>query len=348
MTRGQARSALLFGALAVALIQVALNLALPAACPYLGDPEYQVRLDSTRKQLLAHPERPLAVVLGSSHALTGLCPAALDPQPPFLLMNFGHTNSGPIVELLYLRRLLADGVRPKHVYFELMPGLLGKHGPVECLVPLRRLGWPDLGILAPYSERPARMYLEWVRWQTASGYSLRMALDRDGLPAWHPSDKVWQSYWRELDVYGWRRFPRESATEQERAYWSRNDYNLFGQYLHSFSVAPVQDRALRDSIDLCRREGIEVTLFLMPEARRFQAFYSPASEATLAAYLQELRDRFGVAVVDARTWLADEEFGDRHHLLPHGAETFTRRFIAEVVAPRLKAAGQRQITGDVP
>src|SRR5262249_5450361 len=102
MTRGQARSALLFGALAVALIQVALNLALPATCPYLGDLEYQVRLDSTRKQLLAHPERPLAVVLGSSHALTGLCPAVFGPEAPFLLMNFGHTNSGPIVELLYL------------------------------------------------------------------------------------------------------------------------------------------------------------------------------------------------------------------------------------------------------
>jgi hypothetical protein len=348
MTRGQARSALLFGALAVALIQVALNLALPATCPYLGDLEYQVRLDSTRKQLLAHPERPLAVVLGSSHALTGLCPAALGPEAPFLLMNFGHTNSGPIVELLYLRRLLADGVRPKHVFVELMPGLLGKHQPVECLVPLRRLGWHDLEVLAVYSEQPARMYLEWLRWQVASDYPLRMALDRDGLPAWHPCDTVWQSYARELDPYGWRRFPRDGASEQERAFWSRNDYNLFGQYLGSFSVAPVQDRALRDLIDLCRREGMEVTLFLMPEASVFRAYYSPASDATLAAYLEQLREQFGVAIVDARAWLPDEDFGDRHHLLPRGAETFTRRFVSEVVAPRLKPAGHRQITGSAP
>jgi hypothetical protein len=348
MTRGQARSALLFGALAVALIQVALNLALPAACPYLGDPEYQVRLDSTRKQLLAHPERPLAVVLGSSHALTGLCPAALDPEAPLLLMNFGHTNSGPIVELLYLRRLLADGVRPKHVFVELMPGLLGKHGPVECLVPLRRLGWSDLVTLAAYSDQPARMYLEWMRWQVASGYPLRMAIDRDGLAAWHPCDTVWQSYGPELDAYGWRRFPRDGASEPERTFWSRNDYNLFGQYLRSFSVAPVQDRALRDLIDLCRREGIEVTVFLMPEASVFREYYSPASDATLATYLEQLREQFGVAIVDARAWLADEDFGDRHHLLPRGAETFTRRFAAEVIAPRLKPAGHRQITGGAP
>jgi hypothetical protein len=336
MTRGQARSALMFGAFTAAIIQVALNLALPAACVYLGDPEYQVRLKSTRRLLLAHPERPLAVALGSSHTLTGLCPAALGAEAPFLLINYGHTNSGPVVELLYLRRLLADGVRPKHVFVELMPGLLGKHGPVECLVPLRRLGWHDLLMLAAYSEQPARMYLEWARWQMASGYPLRMALDRDGLPAWHPCDTIWQSYGRELDPYGWRPFPRDCASEQERVFWSRNDYNLFGQYLRSFSVAPVQDRALRDLIDLCRGEGIEVTIYLMPESSVFRAFYSATSEATLAAYLQELRKQLGVPVVDAREWVADDDFGDRHHLLPRGAQAFTRRFIAEVVGPRLR------------
>jgi hypothetical protein len=336
MTRGQARSALAFGALATALIQVGLNLALPAACVYLGDPEYEVRLKSTRRLLLAHPERPLVVALGSSHTLTGLSPAALGPEAPFLLMNFGHTDSGPIVELLYLRRLLADGVRPAHVFVELMPALLGKHEPVECLAPLPRLGWHDLVTLAAYSEQPGRMYLEWARWQMASDYPLRMALDRDGLPAWHPCDTVWQSYARELDAYGWRRFPCEDATEQQRVFWSRNDYNLFGQYLRTFSVAPVQDRALRDLIDLCRREGIDVTLYLMPESSIFRAFYSPASEATLAAYLQGLRERFGVVIVDARTWLANEDFGDRHHVLPRGAEIFTRRFVIEVARHRLR------------
>ena len=43
------------------------------------------------------------------------------------------------------------------------------------------------------------------------------------------------------------------------------------------------------------------------------------------AYLAGLSRDYGVAVIDARTWVAEDGFFDSHHLLPAGASTFSRR-----------------------
>jgi hypothetical protein len=40
-----------------------------------------------------------------------------------------------------------------------------------------------------------------------------------------------------------------------------------------------------------------------------------------------------VPVVDARTWLDDDDFTDSHHPLQRGAEKFTRRLGRELLEP---------------
>jgi hypothetical protein len=37
-------------------------------------------------------------------------------------------------------------------------------------------------------------------------------------------------------------------------------------------------------------------------------------------------------VINGREWVADDDFSDSHHLLPHGAKVFTERLGREVLA----------------
>ena len=51
------------------------------------------------------------------------------PRPDPLLFNLSLVGSGPVMELMALRRLYADGVRPDAVVFEYWPPFLREDGP---------------------------------------------------------------------------------------------------------------------------------------------------------------------------------------------------------------------------
>ena len=116
----------------------------------------------------------------------------------------------------------------------------------------------------------------------------------------------------------------------------------YGLLLRDFQVATDEARAVREFLDLCRRRKIGVTLVLMPESSAFRSWYSPQATARLDAFLADLRRDGGVAVVDARDWVADQGFFDGHHLLASGALTFTRRFGREVYRPFLRQRASHQ------
>jgi hypothetical protein len=100
----------------------------------LRDPEYGKRVARLNARVSEHPDRPLVVVLGSSRAAMGVRPpaweeVAADGAP--LLFNMARIGGGPLFELLTLRRLLADGVRPAAVVVEYWPPLLHEAGPFD-------------------------------------------------------------------------------------------------------------------------------------------------------------------------------------------------------------------------
>ena len=68
----------------------------------------------------------------------------------------------------------------------------------------------------------------------------------------------------------------------------------------------------------------------MPEGTAFRSWYTPEAESVVAKFLAEVCDRHGVRLLDARCWIADEDFWDGHHLLPGGAARFTRRLLDEL------------------
>src|SRR5438105_11251 len=114
-TPARGRAAVLWGIAAFVLGQLALIIVLERWRPDLCDPEYGWRLDRLEKQLAAEPDRPLLVALGSSRVGCGLRPEALPPcclengKRP-LVFNMSLTASGPVMDLLCLRRLLDRGI----------------------------------------------------------------------------------------------------------------------------------------------------------------------------------------------------------------------------------------------
>jgi hypothetical protein len=112
--------------------QLTLLLAMECWWPELADPEYGIKLACLRARLAERPDcRPLIVALGSSRVPMGLRPEHLvvnrssDSRGP-LVFNFGIYQSGPTAQLLCLRRLLADGVRPDVMAMELYAPMLAE------------------------------------------------------------------------------------------------------------------------------------------------------------------------------------------------------------------------------
>ena len=102
------------------------------------------------------------------------------------------------------------------------------------------------------------------------------------------------------------------------------------------------DRALHEVIQLCRQEGIAVTMFIMPEGAEFRRWYPPAVRAETDVYLERLQREHGVEVIDGRTWATDDDLLDGFHLLPEGAARFTERFGQELAQPALNRQARLQ------
>src|SRR5262249_52610177 len=142
----------------------------------------------------------------------------------------------------------------------------------------------------------------------------------DWLPPLHHQELLWHGHDRDGWVAAWDSPPegRRRLTEE-----TRNDYNAL---LSNPALEKTADRALRRMIEGCRQRGIVVVLHVMPESTLFRGWYTPAARALLDGYLAGLARDYGVAVIDARTWMPDARFLDAHHLTPRGAAEFTARF----------------------
>jgi lysophospholipase L1-like esterase len=108
----------------------------------------------------------------------------------------------------------------------------------------------------------------------------------------------------------------------------------FEALLRDFRPAEPSRKALRAILAECQGRAIPAALVLMPEGSTVRGWYSPAAHAGVAALLAELRGEFGVPLIDARTWLADDDFSDGLHLYAAGAERYSRRLAGEVLALR--------------
>ncbi len=343
-------AALLWGLAFFVAGQVALTAYMDRRHPEMRDPNYGYKMAVLRPFLKANAGRPLVLFVGSSRTLAGLRPELLPAcqiggvRPA--VFNFGVTGNGPpLYNLINLRRLLDEGVQPDWVFLEVLPYFLS----VDIVEANENLAdqvfWSDLPLLCRYMREPVHLYRLWWQAHLLTGFSHRLFLANRYVFSRITGQPFHDERSLPLDRGGWFICPvcRLGADEYRRRYeHARQEYEAGLGQLH---LVPGPDRALRDFLDLCRARGIHVGLYLMPEGKDFQRWYSPAGRAEIDAYLARLSREYHVPLVDARDWNPASDFLDGHHLLPCGTARFTRRFGREVLRPLLEGEPHATASG---
>jgi hypothetical protein len=331
--RTKARQVLTWGAACFALLQLAMVGFLEWKRPEFLDPKYGCRLGQLRTRLAHAPGRRLVVVLGSSRAEQGFRPGLLataEGETAPVVFNLARGGSSPLLHLVTLRRLLADGARPDWVLLEIFPPSLVEP---EAGATLPKTTLRDFPVLGRYPVS-RETYADFLRDRALLWLTYRSSFLAHAVPGWlSPRGRWIERLW---DRRGgeWRAIS-EGVTPEERRQLTADARRRYGRKLQNFHIAAGADRALRALLALCRERGIGVVLFLMPEASDFRGWYSPPARERLCAYLASLRRDYGTPLIDARGWIPDDDFWDGHHLLRDGAAVFTRRFAAEVLSPLL-------------
>jgi hypothetical protein len=311
--------------------------------PRLCDPEYGCRLDGLRSRLAeAGPARPLIVALGNSRTAQGLRPGQLpsskgDAETP-ILFNFAKTGSGPIWELLYLRRLLQDGVRPDLLLVEVWPPYLyeGPGTSEEKVLAPSRLRWRDLGTLSRYTTDPRHWYVEWLETRLGAWSSYSFLLHSFYTRSWlTPLDVTMGVSFHWIDEHGWMdphtgEGQPDLASHQAVILSAHHIMNLLMP--REYTISDVSRRAMAELLDICKRQRIPVALVFLPESKVCQGWYAPEVNAEVRQFLLHLEETYGIPVINARDWITDEmDFVDGYHLTPRGSTAYTRRLVAEAL-----------------
>ena len=340
------RRCLLWGLGAWLVISVGLLVRVQVTRPDLIAPDFAVRLQKLRQRQAEHPDRPLWLVVGSSRIRIGYCPEAVEPLGerqgrPVLVFNFAHNGMGPILQHLYLRRFLREGVRPALLVLEVMPMYL-HHEPDHFLT--RFVLAPEWPAAASYVSVPSlarNLARQQEEVYAAAGRSL---FPGDLRQLVHEDSRSRVGRALELGGPGRLRDTITASDREQRLEVQRAAY----RWRAAPVIAERAERALRDSLELCRREKFEVVLLLTPEGDSFRQLYPPGAEETIGAFVRRLGAETRTTVVDARRWLVEEDFFDGQHTLRRGTEKFTRRLHEEVLVPRVRggrAACQAETAG---
>jgi hypothetical protein len=314
------------------LFQLAVIAFLEWEHPEFFDVKYGCRLTQLRSQLAHAPGRRLVVILGSSRAEQGFRPGLLRPRPGDpVVFNLARGGSSPLLQLVTLRRLLADGVRPDCVFLEIFPPSLVEPDTGATLPKVTLRDFPVMSRF-PVSRDT---YADFVRDRVLLWPTYRSSFLTRCAPDWLSPRGGWLERLWDLRGGEWQAIS-DGATPQERRERTADARRRYCRKLQNLHVAGGADHGLRGLLDLCREQGIGVVLFLMPESTEFRGWYPPPARERLSTYLASLRREYAVSLVDARGWLPDEDFWDGHHLLRDGAATFTRRFATEVVVPLIE------------
>jgi hypothetical protein len=276
-------------------------------------------------------DRTLFVVLGSSRVEQGLrCgllaqSGAMSSAHRPLFYNLARGGSSPLLYLLTLRRLLADGIHPDAVLVEIFPPALVEDEEATVIYKPTLRDWP---LLRRYSISE-RTWAFWLQDRLLLWYKYRSGFLAWAAPRCLPSHARWGEHLWDYQGGEWRVIG-SNLSAQERRHLTDESRRRYARSLQHFRIAGDAGRALRELFDTCRAQGIAVVLFLTPEASEFRGWYPPAARRELSDYLMKLGRDYSAPVIDARRWIEDSDFSDGHHLLSRGAAAFTQRFANEV------------------
>ncbi len=317
-----------------AVCQLLLDWLIDTGLPQLRDPAYAVRIAAMKHRLTSakktgQPE--LVVMLGSSRTANALRASQLEEMlseqagHPVLVQNLGEPGGGPMTELLYFGRLLHEGIRPDLLLIEVLPLFLDRTaGSSEIWIEADRLSGHDFALMDQYGLPSAALREQWRPGCFLSGYTHRGTILNEAMVSLWPRYRS-QHWSHRCDETGWLPQPREDfppdAVRQVRER-TRSEYEA---RLRDFNLGGSSCEALRRLLAECERKDIPTALVLMPESALFQSWYPQRAWQEIESFVADLSGQHGCPVVNARDWIAEEDFFDGHHLLNRGATAFTQR-----------------------
>lgn len=318
------RAILLWAAAFFVALQFGLGLVVDQVWTDVRDPEYAGRLRQFRELRAREPDAPLVAALGSSRTQLGLQAGRLRPTVDgrrSVAYNFARSACGPTLQLLTLRRLLADRMRPDRLLVEVMPPFYNRR-PGRLLdekdLDSSLLRADELARTCRYARQPAQLAWAWGRSRGLTCYNRRAELVRQLSP------EEWTRRPAADPDNGWSA-PHAEVTPEQRERYTTFALDSYRDAVAEFRLDPRPVRALHDLLVLCRQNRIPVVLIVPPEGPRFRALYAPAAFPVIRAWLADLRREWGTPVIDARCWMVEDDFWDSHHLLPAGARAYTDR-----------------------
>jgi hypothetical protein len=334
-----ARSAILWGMASFAVLQVALFAAMSTTrWQILRDPDWGIRLRRLEARIAERQSDRLLLLLGSSRAGLGIRPdhmmSAWQPRSP-MVFNFCRRGFGPMVALLYLRRILDEGIRPDWIVLEIWPPFLTDNnifGRDDATLDPRRLQWRDRALVERDAKNGSELMRLWLEVQWVPWYWHRTVLLGYFAPEWGPPVPFGDDFWATTDQWGWRGIPRFGHEKFQRFVEKGVE---FKGVLEVLDVTPAAERRISDFLTLCKDNKIPVSVLYMPESSALRGWYPAAVRQRIDEYLHGLRAQFGAPLIDARDWMPDEYFGDTHHLTEEGAALFSRH-LAEVIGVPVK------------
>ncbi|HQU43001.1 MAG TPA: DUF1574 family protein [Pirellulales bacterium] len=352
-----ARRCLACAALLFAAGQAALAVGIEGWLPELRDPLYGQKLGQLRDRLAQHDAADgLLVMLGSSRTVHGYDAGVYEACVrsgglAATVYNFGIPGGGPLTELIALRRLLKEGIRPDAVLIEVLPALLVDEAMRQEAThyPAARLWHDELPVVERFAGRTGNsrgLRNDWFVSMCAPAYAHRLPIKRRYWPDLLPRAGH-EHLFAPFDAHGWAAIPdavRTPEAVQRGVELARQSY---AERLGGLRVGLLAREAIDELLGLCRENQIVATLVVMPEGPLFRQWYSAAASEEADRYLSELADRHGVALVDARPWCGEEAFLDSHHLLCSGATAFSRR-LAQNTLPTAHQRVARVPRGKTP
>lgn len=330
--RTRAKRCVLAGIVAVTAVNLGFVLALDYGPPSLRDPEYGKRFARYTARTRENPIRPVVAMVGSSRTAMGIRGGVLTDSDP-LVMNFAMAGSGPVMELMTVRRMLHDGARPAVVMIEFWPPFLREDGIYHesVRVDATRLRPIDRSVVREFYPDPVRTETAMRDLRLNPWYSHRHAIWNQVAPSWLPSHRRTEAMFEKIDAHGW--LPgRVDATPAERAAGLKNTANYYVPLFANYTVSLDADRALRQAVAECRAAGVAVGLIYLPESSAFRAMMTPTAVRESEMYLARVCSELGVPLIDTRGWVPDDDLPDGFHLTQSGAATFTKK-----LAPVLSA-----------
>jgi hypothetical protein len=307
--------------------------------PLYGDKELKL----TRLEKSLPPGTPLLLFIGTSRTGNGF--AAGQAQEALTdglghqvaAFNWGIPASGPVNQLLHLRRILKDGHRPSHLMIEVFPSSYATVPGDTCAYEVRftegaNLDWSELDWIGEHGIPTERLREERELVPIAPWYALRFRILgrlRPNLVPYH----LRYDWSRAPDPNGWTPMVFENLTDEEIAVGNKRTKEEYGSVLANMKFNEASIRGLREMLDLARNEAIPVALVRLPEGTLLRNMYPPGVAAQFERFFAQLATEYNCKLIDTSDWMSDDLFMDGCHLLRNGGGIYTERLVRESILP---------------